>query len=277
MSDSETLTKHYGGSDLLGEIKRGLEAMGKKRETVTLDDLAAVDEFHVGGRQASIAFLDQLRPTADQLLLDIGCGLGGPARFATERYGCRVAGVDLTADYVTTGRVLCNWLKLGGKVSLRHGSALSLPLTDETFDGAYMMHVGMNIEDKTRLCSEVHRLLQPGGVFGIYDIMSVGEGDLTFPLPWSSEPGTSFVATPESYKDALKAAGFTVTAERSRRDFALEFFVRQRAMIAAAGGPPPLSIRIVMGKDTDQKLRNLVAAIEADKIAPYEIIAKKAA
>ena len=277
MSDSDTLTKHYSRSDLLSEIKRGLEAMGKKRETVTLDDLAAVDEFHVGGRQASIAFLDQLKPTADQLLLDIGCGLGGPARFATDRYGCRVAGVDLTPDYVTTGRVLCNWLRLGGKVSLRQGSALSLPLTDETFDGAYMMHVGMNIEDKSKLCTEVHRLLRPGARFGIYDIMSVGEGDLSFPLPWSSEADTSFVATPEIYRDALKAAGFSVVAERSRRDFALEFFVRQRAMIAAAGGPPPLGIHIVMGKNTNEKLRNLVTAIEADLVAPYEIIAKKAA
>ncbi len=277
MSDSETLTKHYGRSDLLGEIKRGLEAMGKKRETVTLDDLAAVDEFHVGGRQASIAFLDQLKPTPEQLFLDIGSGLGGPARFAADRYGCRVAGVDLTADYVTTGRVLCNWLGLGSKVSLRQGSALNLPLTDGTFDGAYMMHVGMNIEDKTQLCAEVYRLLQPGGCFGIYDIMTVGEGELSFPLPWSSEPATSFVATPEAYKDALRAAGFTITAERSRRDFALEFFVRQRAMIAAAGGPPPLSLHIVMGANTKEKLRNLVAGIEAGRVAPYEVIAKKAA
>ena len=277
MSDSETLTKHYSRSDLLGRIKRGLEAMGKKRETVTLDDLAAVDEFHVGGRQASIAFLDQLKPKPGQLLLDIGCGLGGPARFATDRYGCRVAGVDLTPDYVTAGRVLCNWLKLGGKVSLRQGSALSLPLTDETFDGAYMMHVGMNIENKPQLCAEVYRLLQPGGCFGIYDIMTVGEGDLTFPLPWSSEAETSFVADPEVYKNALRAAGFSIVAERSRRDFALEFFVRQRAMIAAAGGPPPLSLHIVMGRNTDEKLRNLVSAIEADLIAPYEIIAKKPA
>ena len=276
MSDLELLTRHYGQGDLLGAIKRGLEAMGKKRETATLHDLAAVDEFHIGGRQASVAFLDQMNLTANQLLLDIGCGLGGAARFAADRYGCRVAGVDLTAEYVTAGRVLCNWVGLGDKVSLRQGSALSMPLADETFDGAYMMHVGMNIEDKAALCSEAYRLLRPGACFGIYDVMSVGEGRLTFPMPWSSEPATSYVAAPEVYKDALSAAGFTIRAERSRRDFALEFFVRQRAKIAAAGGPPPLSLHVVMGDNTDEKLRNLVKNIEADRIAPYEIIARKA-
>ncbi|WP_282607950.1 class I SAM-dependent methyltransferase [Pelagibius sp. Alg239-R121] len=277
MSDTKELTRHYSRSDLLGAIKRGLEALGKKRETATLDDLALVDEFHVGGRQASIELLDQMDVSADQFVLDIGCGLGGPARFAADYYGCKVAGVDLTEDYVTAGRVLCNWVGLSDKVSLRQGSALNMPLVDGTFDAAYMMHVGMNIADKAALCSEVYRLLRPGARFGIYDVMRVGEGELTFPVPWSSVPETSFVARPQEYKDALAAAGFKIVAERNRRDFALDFFEKQRVRLAASDGLPPLSLHIVMGENTGEKLQNLVTNIAENRVAPVEVIARKIA
>ncbi len=276
MTDRDALTRHYDHGDLLGSIERGIEILGKTPETVTLEDLAGVDEFHIGGRQASIAFLDQMELAAGQRLLDIGCGLGGPARFVADHYDCLVTGVDLTAEYIETGRVLCDWTGLADKVSLRQGSALEMPLADASFDHAYMMHVGMNVEDKAELCSEIHRLLRPGGCFGIFDVMRIGPGDLTFPVPWSSLAETSFVRSAEAYKTALQAAGFTVTAERNRRDFALAFFEKQKAKAAATGGPPPLSLHLVMGESTGEKLGNLVANILANRVAPIEIIARKA-
>lgn len=277
MTDRNTLKRHYDHGDLLASIERGLMALGKSSETVTLDDLAAVDEFHIGGRQASLEFLDQMDLATDQQFLDIGCGLGGPARFIADHYGCRVTGVDLTEEYITTGRALCDWTDLSHRVSLQQGSALDMPLPDASFDKAGMMHVGMNIEDKSGLCSEIHRLLRPGGRFGIYDVMRTGEGDLDFPMPWSSVPETSFVRGPEVYKAALRSAGFTIKAERNRRDFALAFFEKQKARAAAAGGPPPLSLHVVMGESTGEKLGNLVANIIADRVAPIEIIAEKPA
>ncbi|TQV71294.1 class I SAM-dependent methyltransferase [Denitrobaculum tricleocarpae] len=276
MTDRDALTRHYDHGDLLGSIERGIEILGKTPESVTLDDLAAVDEFHIGGRQASIAFLDQMGLAAGQRLLDIGCGLGGPARFVADHYDCLVTGIDLTAEYIEAGRVLCDWTGLADKVSLRQCSALDMPLADASFDHAYMMHVGMNIEDKAGLCSEIHRLLRPGGCFGIFDVMRIGPGDLIFPVPWSSLAETSFVRSAEAYKTALQAAGFTVTTERNRRDFALSFFERQKAKAAAAGGPPPLSLHLVMGERTSEKLGNLVANIIANRVAPIEIIARKA-
>jgi SAM-dependent methyltransferase len=276
MIDAGTVSNHYRHGNLLEAIRQGLEKLGKTPETVTLHDLSAVDEFHIGGRQASAEFLDQLAFAPDQSLLDIGCGLGGSARFVADRYGSHVTGIDLTEEYVETGKALCGWLGLEERIFLQQGSAVNLPFGDVAFDGAYMMHVGMNIADKATLCAEVHRVLRPGAVFGIYDVMRFAEGELAYPVPWSTTPAHSFVASPQAYKEALIAAGFTIVAERNRRDFALAFFARQRARVEAEGRPP-LSLHVVMGDNMAAKLTNLVASIAAGMIAPVEIIARKAA
>ena len=147
MSD-EDVSAHYARPGLLAAIRDGVARLGKTPATVMVDDLAPVDEFHIGGRQASEDFLGQLALSPDQRVLDIGCGLGGSARFAASRYGCHITGIDLPEEYVTTGQVMCDWVGLEARVSLRQGSALAMPFEADTFDGAYMLHVGMNIADK---------------------------------------------------------------------------------------------------------------------------------
>lgn len=276
MSD-EDVAAHYTRNELVASIRDGVDGLGKTPSTVTVDDLAAVDEFHVGGRQASEAFLDQLTLTSGQEVLDIGCGLGGSARFAATRYGCSVTGIDLTRAFVETGNVLCDWVGLGDQVSLRQGSALDLPFEAGAFDAVYMLHVGMNIADKPQLCADVHRVLRPGAHFGIYDLMRTGEGELQYPLPWASEPAGNAVATPADYRDALASAGFTLTAERDRRDAALEFFATLRARTASAGGPAPLGLHILMGDTTPLKIANVVEGIANRTLAPVEMMARKSA
>lgn len=276
MSDDD-VSAHYTSGGLLAAIRDGVARLGKTPATVTVDDLGPVDEFHVGGRQASEHFLGQLGLTQGQHVLDVGCGLGGSARFATTRYGCHVTGLDLTEEFVTTGQVLCDWVGLADRVALRHGSALAMPFDAEAFDGAYMLHVGMNIADKDRLWTEVHRVLRPGAGFGIYDLMRTGEGDLAFPVPWASTPETSAVQAPEDYRRALAAAGFTVMAERNRGDFAREFFAKLKARMVEAAGPAPLGLHILMGETAPQKVANMVGNIGSGTIAPVEIVARKAA
>ena len=130
-----------------------------------------------------------------------------------------MTGIDLTEDYVRTAEALARRVGLAGRVRYRQGSALALPFARGTFDGAYMMHVGMNIEDKPALFAEARRVLKPGGVFAVYDVMRTGEGELRFPLPFAATPETSFVARPAEYRRALAAAGFEIarsgTAARS--------------------------------------------------------------
>ena len=275
MAAQTDVSKHYTHGGLTEAIRAGVVSLGKTAGNVTVDDLAPVDEFHIGGRRASEEFLDQLGFSAQMHVLDVGCGLGGAARFVASRYGSRVTGIDLTAEYVETGNALCKWVRLDPLISLQQGSALSMPFAEGNFEGAYMLHVGMNIEDKEKLAAEVARVLRPGSLFGIYDVMRTGPGELAFPVPWAATADLSAVAEPERYKKALQRAGFAVIAERNRRDFALGFFADLRAKTAAAGGPPPLGLHVLMGKSTPEKVQNMIDNISKGRIAPVELIARK--
>lgn len=275
MADSDLVEEHYTHGRLLDAIASGVERLGKSSDTVSIADLAPVDEFHIGGRAATESFLDQIRIAPDDLVLDVGCGLGGASRFVAQRYGCRVTGIDLTREYIDTGNVLCAWVGLDGRISLEQGNATALSHPSGQFDKAYMMHVGMNIADKQALAAEVYRVLRPGGIFGIYDVMRVGSAELILPVPWATTAEANALSEPGEYKDALRSAGFHVVAERNRREFALEFFASVQAASAAAQGPPPLGMHILMGETAPIKVKNMIENIMHNCIAPVELISEK--
>ena len=160
MPNIDTLVAHYTHGALLRTILEGVQRLGKSPETVNVEDLGPVDEFHIGGRVATKSFLDQLDIAADDHVLDVGCGLGGASRFAAEQYGCRVTGIDLTLEYVKTGEVLCSWVGLGNRITLEQGDATTTPYAAGAFDKSYMMHVGMNIANKRALALEFFSQLQ---------------------------------------------------------------------------------------------------------------------
>lgn len=276
MSIDQTISDHYTHGSLLQTIESLLPKVGKSTDDVSVEDLGPVDEFHIGGRIATKHLLDQLGFSDQHHVLDIGCGLGGAARFTASAHQSRVTGIDLTEEFINTGNTLCSWVKLDQQVQLHQGSALSTSFDDNAFDGAYMLHVGMNIEDKATLFKEVSRVLKPGATFGVYDIMQVSEGDLAYPVPWAGDASTSKLATPEQYKQALNGAGFTVSAEENRGEFALEFFRQLKEKIAANGGPPPLGLHVLMQDTTPMKIQNMVENIAAGLIAPVEMICQSA-
>jgi SAM-dependent methyltransferase len=275
VTDPRKIALHYTQGSLLERLRLALEASGIAPADASIDDLAPADEFHIGGRAASADFLARLELTGQQYVLDVGCGIGGTSRFVADRYGCRVCGVDVTPEFIETGRVLCDWVGLGERIDLRHGSALDLPFEDGSFDAAIMLHVGMNIADKQRLFTEVFRVLRPGALFGVYDVMQTGSGPVVYPVPWSASPDTSALATPVDYGAALERAGFTVVGQRDRREFALEFFAEARRRMEAAGGNPALGVHITMGTDAPLKIANMIENIAAGRIAPVEIIARR--
>ena len=166
MSYDETVSEHYTHGELLGAIQASITKLGKTIDNVTVQDLAPVDEFHIGGRLATDNLLDQLNFSEKDHILDVGCGLGGASRFVANKYNNSVTGIDLTQEYIDVGKALCAWVGLDKQVTLHQGSALSMPFEDETFDGAIMLHVGMNIDDKAKLFTEVYRVLRPGTSFG---------------------------------------------------------------------------------------------------------------
>lgn len=275
MSLEEKVATHYGHGSLTAAIRKGLQAQGITPEEASVEDLGPVDEFHIGGRAATIHFFDKLDLTETSKALDIGCGLGGAARFAAHSFGSQIEGVDLTPEYVETGVVLCRWVNLSDKINLSVASALSMPFESGDFDFAYMMHVGMNIEDKHALFKEVARVLKPGGTFGIYDIMKSNEDDLVYPVPWASSAETSWLAEPESYRIALEDSGFVVKQENDRKDFAVDFFAKMKKATEVQKSPPPLGLHVLMQQSTAEKIPNMVANLQAGRIKPVEMYAVK--
>ena len=211
MDREQSAAQHYTHGSLERTILDALTALGKDLDNLAPADLAPVDEFHIGGRQATIDLADQLEIRPGQHLLDVGSGLGGASRYFAREHGRHVTGIDLSSEYVGTAELLAKLVRLENQVLYRHGSALNLPFAPASFDGAYMLHVGMNIEDKAKLFKEVRQMLKQGGIFGIYDVTREhGEGELSFPVPWASGPDTSFVESANTYRRLLEGAGFAI-------------------------------------------------------------------
>ena len=269
MSLEHSVSQHYTHGSLEAALLEALKRAGKDIDSLTYADLAMVDEFHIGGRPATRALGEQIDLSAGARVLDIGCGIGGPARFFAAKRKWKVDGVDLTAEYVEVAKALSRRVGMADAVTYRQASATALPFADATFDGAYMLHVGMNIADKKAVFSEIRRVLKPSGVFGIYDAMRESDGVFAYPVPWSSEPATNHIDTATAYKSALAAAGFSVAKERDRRDFALQA-MQQRTDHAGK----PIGLPVVMGATAAQKLANMRTLIEGGVFAPHEIIAR---
>jgi ubiquinone/menaquinone biosynthesis C-methylase UbiE len=274
MDPAQAAARHYAHSTLEQSILDALSASGKDPSRLAHTDLAPVDEFHIGGRLATIDLAEQLTLRAGSHLLDVGCGLGGASRYFAQERGCKVTGIDLTEDYVRVAGLLAARLGLDDQVSYRQGSALALPFEPESFDGAYMLHVGMNIRDKAALFTEIRRVLKPGSEFAIYDVMREEDGELAFPVPWASHMDMSFVDSAATYRSLLERSGFTVQAERSRSEFAIDFFRQMRARAVSSGSLPPLGLHILMGASAPQKVANMIDNLERRLIAPTEMISR---
>ena len=272
MHDIEAgVAKHYSSYDVLARIRTGLAEMGHDPDRIAPEVLKPVDEFHIGGAEATAALLEKLNIRADMEVLDIGSGIGGPARMIAVRYGCRVTGVDLTPHFVDAARALSGMCGMADRVRFEVGSAVALPLTDASFDLALLLHVGMNVPDKSALFREARRVLREGGTFAVYEVMRTGEGDLAFPVPWAETPDLSALETLQAYRDAAAAAGFTLETEENRREVALDFFSRIQSQ-AGSGAPPPLGLHNLMGPTVKEKVANMIAALRAGTIAPVQMI-----
>lgn len=260
------VAQHYRSPGLLARIENGLIAIGKAPGAASVEDLAPVDEFHVRGPLATAELIDLLRATHGMNVLDVGSGLGGPARRLARASGCNVTGIDLSEDYCAVGTALCQWTGLAHQVSLVAGDAtVRGRFAARSFDAAWTIHTAMNIADKAALYGEVARVLKPGARFVIYDILTTRLREPDYPLPWALDSSTSFLATADELLGALGEAGFR-QVESLDRTLECSAFLDQASKRFAEQGPPPLGLHLVLGPVFREMIANLARCFASGRL-----------
>lgn len=254
---TDPVATHYARTDdLASAIGRRLTEAGKDLASLTTADLAPVDEFHVRGREATLELARGMGLTAESHVLDLGSGLGGPARTIAEAHGCRVTGIDLTPAFCDAAGVLTDWVGLADRVRFEVGDVTALPFADASFDAAVTLHVAMNIEAKDRLYAEARRVLRPGGVLAVYDILQGEGGEVVYPVPWARDAAISHLATPDGMTALLEGAGFKISECEDSTERGEAFFAAVNERLALSG-PPAVSFQAFLGEDFPAMAANM--------------------
>jgi ubiquinone/menaquinone biosynthesis C-methylase UbiE len=266
MSQSaQAVADHYKKRALGDVILAALKATGKDIERLTPDDLAPVDEFHAGGRNATVRLAQLAGVTGFERVLDVGCGIGGPSRYLANTFGCRVTGLDLTPEFIALAGMLAQRTRLADKVTYRHGDALDMPFPDASFDLVWSQNAAMNIGDRDRLYDEMRRVLAPSGRLALQDVAAGPGGDPYYPTPWANDKSISFLFTPQSTRAALERIGFRVLAWHDPTQEALERQVA-RAKALESGSLPPLGLHILIGEAFPAVVKNMVRNLQEQRI-----------
>ncbi len=257
MTTAHIVTRHYEGDGGLGDrIYERLRSLGfEERNPLSPEDTAAVDQFHVGGVEATEKLAQLLCPSRGSYVLDVGSGLGGPSRYLAAKYGCRVVGIDITEEYCGIASKLAERMGLQDLVEYRVGDARDLPFSDESFDVVWTQHVSMNIAEKPNLYAGIFRVLKVGGRFAAHDVVQGASGPILFPVPWARTAAISHLQTSEAMRKTVEDAGFSLMVWNDVTESALQFL---DAMIARSrnGELPPLGLDLLLGPEFPEMARN---------------------
>jgi SAM-dependent methyltransferase len=275
----QEVARHYGSAGIAARVLAALrEARGRDAVTVdapvTVDDLAPLDQFHGRGPLATRELVALLQPQKGERLLDIGSGIGGPARWIAAKFGCHVTGVDLTPEFCEAAAALTLATGLADRVRIIEGSALALPVPDGAFDAAYSQNVIMNIADKALFYREAFRALRPGGRLALANLCAGAAGEPYYPVPWAMTAETSFLATPEQMRADLLAAGFEIADFRDTTAALQEAQRRNRAR-SEQGNLPLVAADIILGERAREMQINSLRNAEEGRCATIEALVRK--
>jgi len=271
--NDEAVRNHYGISGILDSILKGLESSGKNLQSLVPNDLAPIDEFHTRGKESTIEIANLAQLQSHHDVLDVGCGLGGSARYIANEFGCSVMGVDLTDEYVDVANQLTEFVNLSDKVSLKQASALGLPFSSDSFDVVWTEHTQMNISDKEKFYGELSRVLKPKGRLVFHDIFGTNNAP-HYPTPWAEHGSLSSLCTQEEARETIEKSNLVVDKWIDKSKLSTEFF-KEMINKAETSGPTPLGFRLLMGKTAKEKLLNQARNLEENRVTVVQGTALK--
>lgn len=272
MIDHANVKRHYESDNLAGRLLAELENAGLELGPLNWHELAPFDHFHVGGLPASKTMAHGLQLKSGDSVLDVGAGVGGPARYIAATYGCRVVGIDLSQAFVEAATMLSERTELADKATFVQGDALDLPFEPSSFDHALTQHVAMNIADRSGFYANIYRVLKPGGRLAIYDVVE-GNGDpLVFPVPWARTDATSFLLTSDAMRGVLIDTGFVEISMEDKTQAGLDWFEDILASRLSSPQPNRLNLSLVVGPDFPEMARNVAINLREGKASIVQAI-----
>lgn len=274
MDDSGYLaavSAHYTTGELGATILAALRDAGKDPERLHVEELAQIDQLHTGGAPATRALMQRATLQPGMHVLDVGGGLGGPARLIAHETGCSVTVLDLSEEFCSVGAMLTARAGLSDRVTFRHGSALDMPFTDGTFDRAWTQHATMYIAEKERLYREIHRVLKPGGRLVMHRMMAGAVQPIRFPVPWARDPSVSFLQPSAEIRALLTQIGFREVEWVDQREAAIAS-IRAQAEGTTQTGPSTSAAQLVLGPQLPDMLRNVASNLEDQRLTVVQAV-----
>ena len=267
MTDLDALVGgHYGWPGLMDAIENELRQHGIDPEHVTVDQLAPVDNYHAFRLAGTIALARAAGISGIDHVLDVGGGIGGPARqlAVALRVPSRRPGRD---GRVLLGREsLTAWTHLTDQVSFVHASALDMPFEAASFDVVWTQHASMNIADKAALYGEIARVVRPGGRFAFFDILAGPNQPIHFPCRGQAIRHSAFCCLPTRRGHSSSDAGFRETTWLIGGDLRAELDRAERD--EADHVESPLDAGLLNGPDSARMAERVARNLKEGRILP---------
>lgn len=267
-SSGAAVAAHYGRAGLIEAIDEALRQTGADPDRLAVDDLAPLDQFHTCGKVATLDLARLAQVAEGEHVLDLGGGLGGPARTLASAFRCAVTVLDLTPEYCDAGRVLTRRVGLEDRVDFRVGDALRPPFEPGSFDVVWTQHSTMNIADKPELYRQARRMLRAGGRLAMHEIVAGAGGPVHLPVPWATEPSISFLLPAAELRRVIEAAGFTADTWVDVTE-STTAWARERLQ---GTEPPPVSLNMRQAGRPRESFENLRRNLEEQRIAVIEAV-----
>ena len=233
MTKCDIVAKHWGKTGFVEYVHRWVDSVGLDIQSTTEDKLrvlSPLDQHHGGGLASTQALFDMMHCEKGLRGLDIGCGLGGPMRWAATTLDASMTGIDVTPEMIEAAKMITQRVGMQNACRFMVADACSADFAPASFDFVIMMAVSCNIPNRNALHSFIARVLKSGGVCGILEPFQGSVPGCVLPVPWSIDGGndTSFVLTPEETILEMEKVGLRLSGRRDVNGLAMKWFLDQQ-------------------------------------------------